>query len=140
MEFYTEGVIDLIDRERIGGYGHDLFDALCLRLHERFIERCFIHPDEGSETLPSYIMARLVKGEEFHDGVILVMDPYARHSLGPVDIVGPEGDSPLSPYAGEEVGERFRPVVVLNDEAVLLIDGVSYLLFIHRKIPPLSQR
>jgi RNA polymerase subunit RPABC4/transcription elongation factor Spt4 len=62
--------------------------------------------------------------EEFHNGILLILDTHAADSLSAIHIEYPHGYAHLSCYSWEKTGEWFSSVVIANDEITILIQLV----------------
>jgi hypothetical protein len=61
--------------------------------------------------------------------MVFVVDSDATESLHLADIINPHGDSPFTGNPGEEVGERFCPIILFDNEtigilAIIIIFGL----------------
>ena len=98
---------------------------------EGFIKPTPIDPEKRSETVLRNELESFVERVEFYNGLIFVPYTEAAYALGPIDVEDPHRNSPLSPNAGEKVGEWFCPIVVLDDESMVLIEVILNCLLVH---------
>ncbi len=95
---------------------------------ERLVEarrRARADLDEGPEALRGGQLVRAVRGQELHDRMLLVLDADAANALRAIHIEHPHRNAVRARDAWEETRERFRAVVILDDELPGPAEGVA---------------